>query len=128
MGAKLTGADELIADLNYAAEHVVDETKKVVKRGAQNIKRDTQAKWAGARYAPSLASAVTYDVDVLSKAVRAQIGPDKSRRQGALGNIYEYGVPGTAPQPALSPALDAEEPRFVKALEDMAGDLLEGKR
>jgi hypothetical protein len=128
MGAKITGADELIHDFEYAAEHVVDETTKVVKRGAQNIKRDTQAKWAGARYAPSLAAAVTYDVDVLSSSVRAQIGPDKAKRQGALGNIYEYGVPGTAPQPALSPALDAEEPRFVKALEDMAANLLEGKR
>jgi hypothetical protein len=128
MGAKISGADELIADLNNAAEHVVDETKKVVKRGANNIKRDTQAKWAGARYAPSLAAAVSYDVTSGGTSVKAEIGPDKSKRQGALGNIYEYGVPGTAPQPALSPALDAEEPRFVKALEDLAGDLLDGKR
>jgi hypothetical protein len=128
MGAKITGADELIADLTRAAEHVIDETKAVVKRGAQNIKRDTQARWAGARYAPSLAAAVSYDVTSSAASVKAEIGPDKAKRQGALGNIYEYGVPGTAPQPALSPALDAEEPRFVKALEDMAVNLLDGKR
>ena len=128
MGAKAEGLTELIDDLKHAAETVLEETSKVVKKGVQNIKTDTQARWAGARYAPSLAAAVSYDDPVIEgNTVSSEVGLDKDRRQGALGNIYEFGVPGTAPQPALNPAADVEEPRFAKALEDLGGDLLEGK-
>jgi len=126
MGATSQGLAELIADLRSASEHAIEETRKVVARGSWNIKKDTRARWEGARYAPSLARAVTYDVTVTGTRVTGKVGPDKNKRQGALGNIYEYGTLDTAPQPALSPALDAEEPRFVKALEDVAAALLEG--
>lgn len=128
MGATTEGLTELIDDLKRVEEVAPEEVAKVVKKGLQNIKTDTQARWAGARYAPSLAAAVTYDEPKIEgSTVSGEVGPDKDRRQGALGNIYEFGVPGTAPQPALNPAADVEEPRFAKALEDLGGDLLEGK-
>ncbi len=38
MGAKIHGADELIADFDSAAERGVETFKKVVGRGAFNIK------------------------------------------------------------------------------------------
>lgn len=128
MGATAEGLTELIDDMKRVEEVCLDEVAKVVKKGVQNIKTDTQARWAGARMAPALAAAVTYDEPVIEgNTVSSEVGPDKDRRQGALGNIYEFGVPGTAPQPALNPAADAEEPRFAQALEDLGGDLLEGK-
>lgn len=128
MGAKTEGLTELIDDMKRVEEIAPAEVAKVVKKGVQNIKTDTQTRWAGARYAPALAAAVTYDDPVIEgNTVSSEVGPDKDRRQGALGNIYEFGVPGTAPQPALNPAADAEEPRFAQALEDLGGDLLEGK-
>lgn len=128
MGATTEGLTELIDDLKHAEEAVLEESAKVVKKGVQNIKTDTQARWAGSRHAPSLSAAVTYDEPKIEgNTVSSEVGPDKDRRQGALGNIYEFGVPGTAPQPALNPAADIEEPRFAKALEDLGGNLLEGK-
>jgi hypothetical protein len=126
MGATAHGLTELIDDLRSASERLAEESRKVVSKGSLNIKKDTQAKWRGARMAPSLAAAVSYDVTVSGTLITSEIGPDKDKRQGALGNIYEYGVPGTAPQPALNPALDAETPRFEQAVEDLGVSLLEG--
>lgn len=126
MGAKATGLTDLIDDLASADERVVDESRKVVSKGSLNIKKDTQEKWKGATMAPSLYRAVSYDVTVSGTLVESEVGPDKNKRQGALGNIYEFGVPGTAPQPALNPALDAEMPRFEQAAADLGETLLMG--
>ena len=48
--------------------------------------------------------------------VSADIGPDKSKPQGALGNILEYGTVNNAPFAHLGPALDREAPGFTKAI------------
>ena len=128
MGATTEGLDELIDDLQSAVDRVVDESRKVVAKGSLNIKKDTQAKWRGASYAPALARAVSYDVTVVGTVITSEIGPDKDKRQGDLGNIYEYGTPRTAPQPALNPAADVEAPRFAQAAEDLGASLLEGGR
>lgn len=125
-GAKAEGLTELIDDLASARDRVAEEARKVVVKGSLNVKKDTQAKWAGARYAPSLARAVSYDVTVSGTLITSEVGPDKNKRQGALGNIYEYGTPHTAPQPALNPALDAEDPRFAQAAADLGESLLMG--
>ena len=63
-------------------------------------------RWAGISYAPALPFAVTYDVRTSGTLVAAEIGPDKAKRQGALGNIIEFGAPAqnTTPQPGGMPA------------------------
>ena len=126
MGAKAEGLTELIDDLKSARDRVVEETRKVVARGAYNIKKDVKERWSGLAHAPAIPRAVSYDTTVAGTTVSAEIGPDKAKRQGALGNLLEYGSVNNAPIPALGPALDAEEPRFAKALEDVAAGLLEG--
>jgi hypothetical protein len=127
MGAKLTGAKELQDDLQQAADDAVKGAKGVVSKGALNIKRDTKEIWANLAHAPALPRAVGYDTTVSGTLVSAEIGPDKAKRQGALGNLLEYGSVNNAPIPALNPSLDAEEPRFASALEDLGIDLLEGR-
>jgi hypothetical protein len=127
-GVRVEGLDGLEDLLQTAQDTVLDETKPVVKRGAQNIKTDWRTRWHGLDNAPMLEYAVTYDTSVDGTRVSAEIGPDKARRQGALGNLIEYGSVNNAPHPGGSPALDAEEPKFLKALEDMAARLLEGDK
>ena len=126
MRVTVTGAEELAAAWDEAAESADEKLRPVVSRGALNIKKATQAKWAGARYAPTLSAAVSYDLDEKGGALGAEIGPDKQRSPaGPLGTIYEYGTPRTAPQPALNPALDAEAPRFENAAGDVAEKIVD---
>jgi hypothetical protein len=128
VGATAHGLTELIEDLRDAGEHVVEETRKVVSKGSLNIKKDVRARWQGIAHAPALPRAVTYDVKVSGTTVTGETGPDKAKRQGALGNLIEYGSQNNAPIPALSPALDAEQPRFLAAMENLAAGLLEGEK
>jgi len=57
----------------------------------------------------------------------AEIGPDKLRRQGPLGNLLEYGSVHNAPHPHMIPAAEAEQPRFEQAMEDLSARLLEDR-
>lgn len=116
MRVTVEGAQELAAAWDASADRADDELRRVVSKGALNIKNATRAKWAGHRHAPTLAAAVSYDLDEEGGALGAEIGPVKEATGGGpLGTIYEYGTQRTAPQPALNPALDAEEPRFEEA-------------
>jgi HK97 gp10 family phage protein len=124
----VTGAEELADAWDAAAERADDELRPVVSKGALNIKKATQAKWAGHRHAPTLAASVTYDLDDEGGNLGAEIGPDKEKTGGGpLGTIYEYGVENgtqsTAPQPALNPSLDEEAPRFERNAGDVAEKL-----
>jgi hypothetical protein len=120
----VSGALELADAWDEAAARADEVLKPVVSRGALNIKKETQAKWAGHRHAPTLPAAVSYDLDEKDGAIGAEIGPDKERSPaGPLGTIYEYGTPRNAPRPALNPALDNEAPRFEQAAGDAAEKL-----
>jgi hypothetical protein len=123
---KVEGLDELIAALDQAGKKLPTEMRAVLQRGAMNIKKDWQARWAGLGHAPALPYAVSYDTKELAYSASAEIGPDKGRRQGALGNLLEFGSVNNAPHPGGLPALEAEAPRFEKALADLAGKLLDG--
>lgn len=131
MGAHVTGMEELLADLKKASEEAVAQTRKVVSKGALNIKKDAKRIVSvggryGGIYIPHYPSSITYETKASGTVVSAEIGPDKARKQGPLGNIIEYGSIHNAPLPHLSPALDLEEPGFADALEEMGAKLLEG--
>lgn len=118
------GIDELVADLNRAQSRALPEAEAVVKKGADNIKKDWAQRWSGMAHAPALPKAITYDLYHLPGSIRAQVGPDKDKRQGALGNLIEFGSKKNAPRPGGLPALDAEAPRIEKALGDLTEKLL----
>lgn len=92
----------------------------IVQRGALNIKRDWRRAWSGHAHAPALPYAVTYDTELTQGGAAAEIGPDKDKPQGALGNLFEYGSAKNAPIPGGRPAADAEQPRFEAAAEELA--------
>lgn len=126
MASSSQGLDRLTTDLNGAAAGLDGEVRKVVERGAWNIKKDWQQRWTGLGHAPALPYAVTYDVKDEGGAIVGEVGPDKDKRQGALGNIIEFGSPTSAPHPGGMPALDTEQPKFVGALEDLLTRVLDG--
>lgn len=124
MTFEVHGIDELVRDLSDAPRKVQRQVPDVVRKGAVQIKDEARRLAEGNRYAPYYPASISFDDGWKGRGYEAEIGPDKDRPQGALGNILEYGVPsqGTSPQPHLRPALDNEEPRFLRALEDL-GDL-----
>lgn len=120
----MTDLNKLIADLSGAPVKVQAEAIAVVRRGANNIKRDAQRFAPTGPHLPYYARSITYDTTVRVGDVEAVIGPDKDRPQGPLGNVLEFGSSQNAPLAHLGPALDLEGPRFMKALEGIAGDIL----
>ena len=124
---QVDGLDQLVIDLERVVARALPETLAVGRKAAINIKRDWAQRWSGLAQAPRLAAAITDDVAVLPGAVTVEVGPDKGRAQGALGNLVEYGSVHNAPRPGGLPALAAEEPRVMQALEDLAGRLLDGR-
>lgn len=112
--------------LVHAAGAAPDESRKVVSKGALNIKNDAKKRVSGLAHAPAYPRAISYDTAASADAAWAEIGPDKAKRQGALGNLLEYGSVHNAPIPHIRPAADAELPRFEKAMSDLAEKLIEG--
>lgn len=113
---------ELSHDLGEVPDRVIPEVKKSVSRGALNIKNDM------ARDARSDGSyrhfhrSISYDL--VRDGLAAEIGPDKNRVQGPLGNILYFGTSKNAPVLNLGGPLYKEAPRFEAALRRIAGDVL----
>jgi hypothetical protein len=116
----------LVKDLAHAQVAVLMAAKGVVSKGALNIKRDAQSKVLGLKHAPAYPFSIGYDMHSTSTSVYANVGPDKDKRQGALGNLIEYGSVNNAPRPHIAPSVRAELPRFEKSIQDAAAKALGG--
>lgn len=114
------GLERLVADLAHEAKVAPAEALKVVQKGCFNIKKDWRKRWSGFPHAPRLPYAIGYDTKRLGGRIDGEVGPDKDKPQGALGNLFEYGSLNNAPIPGGAPALQAEQPKFEKAMLDLA--------
>jgi len=119
-----TGLDRLAMSFQALPPRVQAECLRVVDRAAVNIKRDARDAVKGMAHAPAYPASITYDTRWDQQVYEAEIGPDKTRRQGALGNLIEYGSVNNPPRPHLGPALQAEAPRMAAALAAAIGRLL----
>lgn len=119
--------DSAIRSLQRAIEGQVRATPKrveaVTHRGANNIKRQQQAEMRASKHFGAVAGAISYDLRTGGGFgggfVEAEIGPTKGA-PGSLANIAYFGGSrggGTVPDPSV--ALEAEEPKFNRALEDL---------
>jgi|SRR5689334_23757768 len=111
---------ELHQILVQAAGVAPKESRKVLGKGALNIKTDARRRISGHPHAPAYPYAITYDTHETATGSWAEIGPDKDKRQGALGNILEFGTVKNPPIPHMRPAADAEEPKFAAAMQALA--------
>lgn len=114
------GLSMLVADLEREAQIAPAEARKVVQKGCLNIKTDWRGRWSGYPHAPRLPYAIGYDTKQLGGRIEGEVGPDKDKQQGALGNLFEYGSVKNAPIPGGAPALEAEKPKFERAMQDLA--------
>lgn len=118
------GLAEWEADLADVPEDLNREIRQVVSRGGVQIKRAWAARWSGHWHIKDLPRAISYDLDPVPGGWEAEVGPDKNRKQGPLGNLIEFGSVNSAPMPGGVPALDAEAPRFAKAMGDVGEKVL----
>lgn len=118
--------NELAASLEVEGDRLPSTIRPVVQKAALNIKKDAKAKISGLAHAPAYPRSITYDTEETGTSVTAEIGPDKDKRQGALGNLLEYGSVHNAPYAHLGPALDYEGPNFERYLEEAVAKAIEG--
>lgn len=123
---RTVGLDELIINLDAATSRMANEVDKVMAKAGVNIKNGVRQRWSGHPHIKHLPNAVSYDLYHWPTHTILEIGPDKNRRQGPLGNIIEFGTVNNAPIPALSPELDAELPRTMDALAALTAKVLDG--
>lgn len=112
-------------DLGKVEADSLPQARKVVSRGSVQIKKGAQRRIQGHPHAPAYPRSIGYDEYSTPGWLRSQIGPDKLKRQGALGNILEFGTVNNAPIPHLGPAADEEAPKFDRAVADLGVSLLE---
>ena len=115
---------ELAADFTRIPGELSRHAIPVLSRGALNIKNQMRESFeasgnAGFRF---VGRTVSYDLTTEGNELSAEIGPTKP--EGALANVAIFGTPrggGTVADPRE--ALEAEAPRFEKALADLAEEL-----
>lgn len=124
--------DKLAGELGEAADGLSKEVGGIVSKGALNIKRQIIKDFKGSRHFKGGKSInwdrdVRYNRTVRANDIEAEIGPYvDSEGFGTLVGIAIHGGSrgggGTVPDPIV--ALLAEEPKFIKAAEDIVGKLL----
>jgi hypothetical protein len=130
MGARITGLDDLIHDLEAIPVEAPKKLGRVVGRGAMNIKAEWKRRWspvgAAPHQLPHVVRGIGYDTTETPTRILAEIGVSKRNPQASLAHFPEFGSLNNAPMPGGLPSLRSEDPRFVKAVGDAAVELLEG--
>ena len=118
----VVGAHELVASLGRVSATITVATRAVVERGGFNIKKAwaENARASSGVHAPHYPASISYDMHGLL----VEVGPDKGRTQGPLGNLLEYGSTNSPPHWDGQRAMDDEAPKFERALGDMLDGLL----
>jgi hypothetical protein len=120
--------ETMAARLLAAAAAVPAAVTAVVNSSAASVK--TQSKRNVLASAPvhnaHAQNAITYDTTRRAAAISAEIGYDKDKPGGGLGNLLEFGGGRdfSPPHSDLGRALDAEEAHFEAEINAVAGRLL----
>lgn len=131
MGVTVRGLRELIDDLEQLPAEAEKRFPKVVSHGALNIKTAWRRRWTpigrAPHNAPHLAGGVGYDTTSAPPRWSAEIGVHPDNPQAALAHFPEHGSVRNAPLPGGLPSLVEEEPRFARAVADVAEAILDGR-
>lgn len=91
--------DQLAANLADVPREAGPNIRKAITVTSIKTKKDWQEPLKGSASLPALPYAITFDITTSrgsgSSVIKSEIGFDKERNQGALGNISEYGTPQT---------------------------------
>lgn len=124
MGNGITMDDSAIHDLAAALGEVASSAGLYVRDAVETTAIDVRDDWreaaSGIKGMASYPDSIGYDFTSFqgfgSTVLSCEIGPDKNRRQGALGNIVEYGSPTFAPRHYGDAALEAHSDQFEELL------------
>jgi hypothetical protein len=113
--------DQLAGDLDKVVDRIPAGTRAAVQKSSLAIKTDWRRRWSGHPHIRQIVPTITYDTTETRTSVVGEIGPDRAHGPAAaLANIPEYGTVKNAPIPGGIPASAAEEPKFEKAMQDLA--------
>lgn len=112
----------LAVDLSKAPDRITSDMRKVVKRGALNIKRGMQKDFSGHRYAGGVPGSFEFNQSGSNAFIaQAEIGElDSAGPQWGIAAILAYGTSNNAPVVNLTGALYREVPALTKYLGDAA--------
>lgn len=137
--------DKLVVDLGDAGRAAGTQLAQALEVNARKIRDTARQNATGMAHAPAFPYSITYDVgagydqsvgqaaaSILSGGIssanattfRAEIGPDKGRAQGALGNLIEFGSANNPPQGIMHGALQENEADLAKGVEKAIDDAL----
>jgi hypothetical protein len=111
---------QLSTNLGRIAGSALEDVDGVLKKGVNNIKTEMKADVSGSRHFKGMARSITYESHYLPGRARWVVGPDKSLRGGALGNIYYFGTSRGGGSGDIDKPLRTEEPRTMAALAALA--------
>lgn len=119
---------QLAADLEAGSDTLSGYVRKAVQVTSNRVKQDAKSSVQGRKNLGHAAHAITYDTSESSSGVEAEIGYDKGRNAGALGNLIEFGGPNAgnqlSPSHDLGNALLSNEDDFVDGLGKAVADSL----
>jgi len=121
MSIDFSQVEQLADDLEGVPADRRPEFRKVVKKGALNVKNGMQRDAQNSGHYKHFSRSISFD---MTEEFAAEIGPDKERVQGALGNILYFGTSKNAPVLDINGPLHREEPRLADAIADVAEDIL----
>jgi hypothetical protein len=116
---------QLAADLGKIPGRMVAPMVAAVTKSANSLEKAMRADAGGIGHAPHFPNSITSEVKVRVGQIEAEVGPDKGRTQGALGNILYFGTSKNGPVLNINGPLDAQSPKFQQAIEDAAGKLFD---
>jgi hypothetical protein len=114
-------------ELRAAAALAPREVADIVKKAAQNIKTDWQARMRARSHhghIPHLPKSIGYDIATTKYGAEAVIGPDKQSSQGPLAHLLEFGSVNNPPHNDGGAALRTEAPKFYGAIAKAEGGFL----
>ncbi|WP_051790992.1 hypothetical protein [Amycolatopsis jejuensis] len=118
----MSQVDKLADDLEAIPADITPKLKRVVAKGAVNVKNGMRADAEGHATFKHFPRSISYDTT--DDGLGAVIGPDKNLIQGALGNLIYFGRSNTPGVLNINKSIDKEAPRFADALADVAEDIL----
>ena len=112
---------KLAADLGEVHKNVGPFVRKAVEVSARRVRDDWRKNAQGMPHAPAFPYSISYDIKggnaIRGSQIDAEVGPDKGRPQGALGNLIEYGSKKNPAQGLGLGALQHNQEDFVHGLE-----------
>ena len=112
--------DQLAADLGEVPENADKNIRKAILVSSIKVKKTWQENLKGSKTLPGLVPALGFDITVGQffgvSVVKSEIGFDKNRAQGALGNISEFGAPNITGRGFGLKSLQDNQDDFEKGL------------